>query len=349
MELGDWYFLPHGDSASIVVPVIGYGFGLWGPLPFTYPYFKGVYEIDPSGQMKFYGYEDIREGRIPNYLLRNPLFPRSLARSYADSYSWQHGLFNILFYHVDHIEIVDPSGQRQPFLVLTRDGFYWMAAAEPYGQTYGAGRLIFFDARTGDIGVLRPEKPLLGPIRAVDVNEAANPVKAFGRISLEPLPIFIKGRLYWRVVVCPTELTSISYISLVDAETNEVHRFQTDMEFFRFVAAGEADTTLGAGDRLRMMLGLLEEKGISVRKPSKISPIVSFLEGRATFLKVEDWGPTSSMLSSFVEEWCHKRGSKAVLQWEEAEGNSEYVNFGVLVPVEGVVELHYIRIEVERG
>lgn len=237
IDIGDWYFLPAGDSTGIVIPAIAYEHRLWGIWPYTIPVFKGVYEVDPEGNLGFYGREDILGGNIPSYLNANRLYPEGLVRIYAEAYSWRLGLGNILFYHENQLDIKDPTiASKQPFLIMTDEGLRWIVVAEPSGEAYGISRIFLFDAQTGEINVQVLTKPLLGPIRSIGVLESAYPVTAFNRISLEPLPVIQADKLYWRIVVSPMELSSIAYVGLVDAVTNEVYRFDTDEEFYAFFA-----------------------------------------------------------------------------------------------------------------
>jgi hypothetical protein len=77
-----------------------------------------------------------------------------------------------------------------------------------------------------------------------------------------------------------------------------------------------------------------------VVRPTAIYPDVSFNEGNATYLHEGGWNSTEALLKRFVEDWG--RGSEKVLMWRE--GNR--VNLGFLIQVRGVVELHYVSIEV---
>lgn len=239
IDLGDWYFLPVNDSGRIIVPAIKYNFHLWAVWPYTVPDFKGVYEIYPDGSIEFHSTADIEAGDIPSYLKSNPLYPREIARFYTSTFSWKRGLANILFFHEDQIEIRDPWPERQPFLILSEEGFSWLLAAEPWGEAHGVNRIFLFDGTTGEISVRELEEPLLGPIRAMGVLESELPIRAFNRLPVEPLPVIADGKLYWRVMVAPEELTSVAYLALVDASTNEIYTFEKDEEFFAFVA-GEA-------------------------------------------------------------------------------------------------------------
>jgi hypothetical protein len=91
--------------------------------------------------------------------------------------------------------------------------------------------------------------------------------------------------------------------------------------------------------RMASLIGFFEGLGIKVARPSAIYPHASFNEGNAKYLREGDWNSTEALLRRFVEEWG--RGSGRVLMWRE--GNR--VNFGFLIQVGGIVELHYVSIE----
>lgn len=92
--------------------------------------------------------------------------------------------------------------------------------------------------------------------------------------------------------------------------------------------------------RISSIIRFFEGLGIKVVTPSAIYPHVSFKEGDAKYLREGDWSSTEALLKGFVEEWG--KGSDKVLMWREGGR----VNFGFLIQAKGIVELHYISIEV---
>jgi len=69
-------------------------------------------------------------------------------------------------------------------------------------------------------------------------------------------------------------------------------------------------------------------------------------EGEMTYRNRVDWNTTRDMIEPFIRDWVEPWSSVTpakVLVWHE-EG---YMNFGVLVNIEGVVELHFIKILTE--
>ncbi len=92
--------------------------------------------------------------------------------------------------------------------------------------------------------------------------------------------------------------------------------------------------------KISSIIKFFEGLGIRVVMPSAIYPHVSFKEGDARYLREGDWNSIEALLKGFVEEWG--KGSGKALMWRE--GNK--ANFGFLIQAGGIVELHYVSIEV---
>ncbi|MEM3589512.1 MAG: UPF0182 family protein [Candidatus Bathyarchaeia archaeon] len=107
----------------------------------------------------------------------------------------------------------------------------------------------------------------------------------------------------------------------------------------QFQGAGRA-TIMKPEAKISSILKFFEGLGIKVVTPSAIYPHVSFKEGDARYLREGDWNSIEALLKGFVKEWG--KGSEKVLMW--SEGNK--VNFGFLSQAKGIVELHYVSIEV---
>ncbi|MDH5703878.1 MAG: hypothetical protein OEY99_06655, partial [Aigarchaeota archaeon] len=79
---------------------------------------------------------------------------------------------------------------------------------------------------------------------------------------------------------------------------------------------------------------------LSVLTPTTINPDISFLEGSVKYVSEEDWNNAQALLSSFLE-LCDAYNVSRVFMWTE----DTKVNYGILVRVEEVLELHYTTIE----
>jgi len=93
-------------------------------------------------------------------------------------------------------------------------------------------------------------------------------------------------------------------------------------------------------ERIAKLVSAFEAAGLSVLRPTSVSPDVSFLEGSVRYVSDDDWINVQPLLESFLES-CRKFQVSRVFMWIE-DGK---VNFGIMAYVEDIVELHYIRVE----
>lgn len=98
---------------------------------------------------------------------------------------------------------------------------------------------------------------------------------------------------------------------------------------------------IGKEQRLKNILKLFEDNGLTVVEPKTIYPTVSFQEGEVNYISEDQWDVARELVNSFIENWG--KDADKILMWTE---NSK-VNFGVLVNVRGIIELHYITISLE--
>ncbi len=106
------------------------------------------------------------------------------------------------------------------------------------------------------------------------------------------------------------------------------------------VEAPPATPKLSAEERIEKMIKVFEEAGLKVLKPVTVNPDVSFLEGTARYVSENNWNDTLSLINSLIN-LSEKYDTSRVFMWME-DGK---VNFGILVNVENVLELHYITVE----
>jgi hypothetical protein len=92
-------------------------------------------------------------------------------------------------------------------------------------------------------------------------------------------------------------------------------------------------------ERKMDLVKVFESYGLTVAEPTMLNPSAAFLEGSTTFVSVDQWNSTKALLDSFTHRWC--LAEEKVLMWQE----DSRVHFGVLVNIRGVVELHYITVQ----
>jgi hypothetical protein len=236
IDVDEVFYLMEGDDVITIVPTIGYRF----VFPVMVPYFNGAFKVSKDGFTEFLTPEQINNDPL---FKDNVVYPESLARLYVDSYKYNLGIINTLFFHEDQIEISDVYGEnnRQPFLIPTVDGLKWIIATEPYGQSFGIFKIFLVDGKTGNIDILEldDEQTLTGPVRVVSYVRQEFPIIdwATSRV-IEPRPYVIHGKLYWMLSITPIDYAGVSYTVFVDSQTNNVLAFKTDKEVQDFVQEG---------------------------------------------------------------------------------------------------------------
>jgi len=96
-------------------------------------------------------------------------------------------------------------------------------------------------------------------------------------------------------------------------------------------------------ERRNQIEELFIENELSIQEPREISPDIVFLEGNVTYSSIVQFESVRSMIESFIESWGPEASGGRILKWLQ---NNEF-NYGIIVNVQGVVELHYISIYFE--
>ena len=94
---------------------------------------------------------------------------------------------------------------------------------------------------------------------------------------------------------------------------------------------------LSQEERIAKLINVFEEVGVSVLRPESITPEVSFIKGSVEYVSEEDWINVQNLLDSFLK-LCDEYDGSRMFMWID-EGK---VNFGIMVHVEEVLELHCI-------
>ena len=107
--------------------------------------------------------------------------------------------------------------------------------------------------------------------------------------------------------------------------------------------SGAAPANQTALDRQRMIENLekvFTDAKLTIIKPTAISAPVEFKESQATYRVDSDLPEAEAAIDSFIIEFAPQGGR--IFEWQDGA----VVNFGVLLEVEGIVESHYVSIEV---
>jgi hypothetical protein len=93
--------------------------------------------------------------------------------------------------------------------------------------------------------------------------------------------------------------------------------------------------------RITKITSIFKDSNIELLIPDTIQVPLSFNEGKIAFFTQSDLNATESVISEFVDDFVRQK-TERVFMWEK----DDLVNFGTIVIVDGVPEMHYISIEV---
>jgi len=275
------YYLFDGNTPVAVAPYITYKYRF----PVMTPYWGGVCVVYPDGHLVDY---TPAEAQNIAFLANERIFPEKLARIYAESYAYVHGIWNTLTSHTDQIRIpiLDYSDNQMPYLMPTEDGLQWVLVAEPASASYAIHSIFSIDAVTGELSVYRVplDTNLLGPDRAWEYVKADFPSYDWvssdnnntntGNIQLiEPRLVINKGELYWMITITTKDYAFSSdkpSTVLVNSRTTEVTSFFSEQELVDFLyGSTDADTDTDTDS----------DTGIPTEIPSDANQLLSDIAG----------------------------------------------------------------------
>lgn len=237
----EYYVTQLNGETVIVWPYLGYEFDF----PTMVPYLKGVliYHSDET-------IEDLSPEEAANKYPEGRFFPHELVSFFSDAYQYKKGVINAWLYHLDQPDVPKLSGPDQsdnekgkastnqfPFLIPTENGQQWFTAVEPYGSSRSVYKSYYVDATTGKIGVYDFPEPLVGPDRAASfISSEFQELK--NAIFIEPRTIVRDGNLYWVLTSTTDEYVSVSFSAVVDAQTEEVYKLDSEEDVRAFIESG---------------------------------------------------------------------------------------------------------------
>ncbi len=93
--------------------------------------------------------------------------------------------------------------------------------------------------------------------------------------------------------------------------------------------------------RIETLKSLFQNENINIVSPTSVQIPLSFEEGKTTFFQESDLEETKKLVSKFIDDFVKPRTDRVIV-WETENS----INFGSIVFVENVPEMHYISIEV---
>jgi len=198
------------------------------PLTYSHPQEGGVALIHQNGSINHYTLEQAQD---VDALDGQPLMPSRLVRQQVSATTYRAGIVDtlpVIGGHEQTISIASVPGEdnQQPFYFQTAEnGAQYVTAAEPTGNTQGLRELWFTDVRTGESVYYSSNgsSTLYGPRKSADFVVDANDRTDWERFSpSEPIPTVVEGQLYWQFRVVQDGGGGITFISLVNADSQSV-------------------------------------------------------------------------------------------------------------------------------
>jgi len=93
--------------------------------------------------------------------------------------------------------------------------------------------------------------------------------------------------------------------------------------------------------RIEAIKSVFQGEELEILVPSSIQIPLSFKEAEIVFYTISDQAETEEIISQFIDDFIKPR-SERVFMWEE----EDIINFGTIVVVQNIPEMHYISIEV---
>jgi uncharacterized membrane protein (UPF0182 family) len=122
---------------------------------------------------------------------------------------------------------------------------------------------------------------------------------------------------------------------------------QQAFEAYLAKLSGVAPSTSGGyveldrDSRIQTLKSLFEEQNLEIVSPTSVQIPLSFEEDKTSFFQESDLEDTKKLVSNFIQNFVKPRSDRVIV-WEKDNA----INFGSIVIIENVPELHYISIEV---
>ncbi|MCX8170391.1 MAG: UPF0182 family protein [Candidatus Bathyarchaeota archaeon] len=267
------------------------------------------------------------------------LVPRGIDTYYI--IAQPHGFNETEFVGILSLELRGALGENLAGYMVVRNDY-------PY-----TGEMIFYKVP------LESKTKLLGPTAVNEALERNPDFTALKTLLREPR---VGNQIFYRigrydVFIIPVYtapgggvVTQIGVIATVGADfTGEyyVGLGTTIKESFRLflskiagVQAPPSKPEISEEEKISNIIRAVEDAGLNALKPAEIRPNVSFLVDSAKYVYSEDWADVQRCLNNFIKV-CENYNAKRAFVWE-SDGK---LNVGILVNVEGIIELHYVEID----
>ncbi len=341
----------------------------------NYLRFLGVVLVDvESGQMKGYSVEE-SDGFLldfykrfygwkpmPSWLMAQMRVPEGLyERQMEIDYRYHVQDPTVWRGHSDDFE--RPSGTDVHYILMVVNGRVSFAAVQVVEFRQAAGKnLAGLYVAPGGVKYgltffyrVPPGQKLIGPSAALQALETDDAVRS--RLSLLQTPRFgnvllynVQGKLYYfipvytEVAVGQAVIAKLAFVGCVDASTGEdvamgddAFSAYNDLVYISFV---------GEEERLRRMDSLFESFGMDVNdKVTSVHGNVEICDGTSAYVTDDQWEGAQALIQAFIKEGCMPNNITTIYRWVTTEGGVKYANYGFLMSDQGMIILHYIKIQ----
>jgi len=94
-------------------------------------------------------------------------------------------------------------------------------------------------------------------------------------------------------------------------------------------------------ERIANILSIFEKANVTLMTPEALNPTVSYNEWTTDYVSIDQWNQTRHLVEDFISDWAIETDKN--LMWREGST----INFGVLLNIDGITELHYVTVNLE--
>ncbi len=318
-------------------------------------------------------YADYVTEEVPQWLYKQLRYPEEL-------FDWRVSMYN--YYHVtdpssyivanEFFEV--PSGLKTYYMMTQPPGFEkpefmglislelrgalgrnlagYMVVRNDYPQL---GETIFYYQPTNESKI-----KLLGPTGAIEALEKNAEFASLETLLRQPrigdnilyrigddevyfIPVYTAGAggvvTELGVVACVGAVfTGEYYVGLGNTAEEAYRKYLTEVSK---IEKAPPQATESLEQRRMTVVNMFKQARVNLVTPTALNPQVSYNEGVVNYTTSSQWNNTKQLLENFISTWKDK--TDRILMWQE-ESN---LNFGVLINIDGVVELHYITVNLE--
>lgn len=315
-------------------------------------------------------YADYVTEEVPQWLYKQLRYPEEL-------FDWRVSMYN--YYHItdpssyivanEFFEV--PSGLTTYYIMTQPPGFEkpeymglislelrgalgrnlagYMVVRNDYPQL---GETIFYYQPTKESKI-----KLLGPSGAIEALEKNGEFASLKTLLREPrigdnilyrigddevyfIPVYTAGAggivTELGVIACVGAVfTGEYYVGLGNTAEEAYRKYLAEVSK---IEKAPPQATESLEQRRMTVVNTFKQAKVNLLTPKALNPQVSYNEGVVNYTTSSQWNNTKQLLENFISSWKDK--TDRILVWQE-ESN---LNFGVLINIDGVVELHYITV-----